>query len=511
MSDVRRLLLAPLLALGLGLSSARAASPAPAPVTLRVMTFNIWYGGDQVSFPKIAEAIRAADADIVGIEEADGDLGRLADAAGYPYVDERRRILSRYPIFDPAAGMRTDTGTPPYSIIALDRTALQAWVMVRFGEIVGVAVTHLSSDPSGLERARQGSSHDAVMALERSLRLPEAVPLTALAKVAADGTPVFLLGDFNTPSHLDWTPAVARERGTIPYAMAWPVSKLLADAGLRDSYREAHPDPVAVPGLTWTAGQPNPVMPAGGTFDRIDFVYTAGRSRTLASQIVGEAGGPDVDIAVMPYPSDHRAVVSTFSVVPRAAPPLIAVEPRRVIAGSSFIVRAYDPTRPRWTAVVVHRGDGAKAALTGLYNITALFQTSVKLSTYGLAPGDYDALLLDRQGASLKRTTFTIAPADARPSLTVPVARVARGAPIPVRWGDTEGNARDWIGLYAAGDPDVSAYKGWTYTQALFSGQGAIAAPAVPGRYELRLMRDESYVVQAAAPVEVTDMGRQRR
>jgi len=55
----------------------------------------------------------------------------------------------------------------------------------------------------------------------------------------------------------------------------------------------------------------------------------------------------------------------------------------------------------------------------------------------------------------------------------------------------------------AVGKPDVSAYLGWTYTQALFSGDGSVTAPTAPGRYELRLMRDESFVTLATAPLEV--------
>jgi hypothetical protein len=50
--------------------------------------------------------------------------------------------------------------------------------------------------------------------------------------------------------------------------------------------------------------------------DRIDFVYAAGDVTTLESRIVGEKRNRLVDVAVDPWPSDHRAVVSTFRVVP---------------------------------------------------------------------------------------------------------------------------------------------------------------------------------------------------
>jgi hypothetical protein len=101
--------------------------PPAAAITLRVMTFNVWYGGEQVSLAKVGEAIRAADPDIVGLQEADCNLERIAEAAGMPYVDPRRRLLSRWPIFDSGSGERTQQGPSPYSITALDRDAVHAW------------------------------------------------------------------------------------------------------------------------------------------------------------------------------------------------------------------------------------------------------------------------------------------------------------------------------------------------------------------------------------------------
>lgn len=53
---------------------------------------------------------------------------------------------------------------------------------------------------------------------------------------SADGSvPVVLVGDFDAPSPLDWPD------------VTWPVTKAAEEAGLRDSCREAHPDPVRRP------------------------------------------------------------------------------------------------------------------------------------------------------------------------------------------------------------------------------------------------------------------------
>jgi endonuclease/exonuclease/phosphatase family metal-dependent hydrolase len=446
-------------------------------VTLRVMTFNVWYGGEQVSIEKVGEAIRAADPDIVGLQEADRNLERIAGVAGMPYVDPRRRLLSRWPIFDSGTGLRTEKGPAPYSTTALDREALHAWVMVRPGRVVAVSNVHLSS----------GASLDA-------LRRAETAPLTALGQVAADGTPVFLTGDFNSTSHLD----VGADGPS--------VSRMLGDAGLRDSYREAHPDPVPSPGYTWTPGAPHPLAGHEKRRSRIDYVYAAGHGETVASQVVGEVGGPNTDIAVDPWPSDHRAVVSTFRVFPSIAPPLIDASPRLVPQDAPVLLRTWDPSGPAWTALVVRRGGSPQDALTGVRDMPHDYQRTIPVSTLGLAPGDYDALLVGEDGAVLKRNGFTIAARDARPEVEAVEAAVRPGEPIRVRWRGAPGNLRDWVGLYRSGEVDVSNYLAFVYTEAAFAGEANLVpdpagAPVGPGDYELRLLQDESYVVLARSPV----------
>ena len=54
------------------------------PIRLKILAFNIWYGGDQVNFASVIKAIQLADADIVGLQEPDGKTLAIAALAGYP-------------------------------------------------------------------------------------------------------------------------------------------------------------------------------------------------------------------------------------------------------------------------------------------------------------------------------------------------------------------------------------------------------------------------------------------
>lgn len=144
---------------------------------------------------------------------------------------------------------------------------------------------------------------------------PHDVPVMAPDLEAADRTPVLLVGDFNAPSHLDWTAAAAPLHGGHG-PVDWPVSRAVERAGLRDSYREAHPDQVECPGTTWSpvhpehedgSGRPEPQ-------DRIDYVLHAGGRLTVLDSTTLATGriAPRPYVAANEWPSDHAAVVTTF-------------------------------------------------------------------------------------------------------------------------------------------------------------------------------------------------------
>lgn len=492
--------------------AAGAAGTPAAPRTLRIMTFNVWYGGDQVAFGQVARAIRAARPDIVGIQEPDGNLRRIASAVGFPYVDERRYLISRFPLFDSGAGVKTGTGRVPYSINGQDPGRLHAWALVGPGAVVAVANTHLTSDPYGPEAVRDGATPAKLRALEEETRVPEVRPLAAaLGRLARGGTPVFLTGDFNSPSHLDWTPAAVGLRPALKFPFSWPAAKALADAGLRDSFRAVHPDPVVTPGLTWTPGRPFPYVPPTETQDRIDLVWSGGRAEPQSSEIVGEPGNPAVGIAIDPYPSDHRAVVSAFRVTPATAPALVATDRPTVTAGAPVVVRFTVPNRGNWQVALVPRGAGANRAIVSAGTSAGpgdyADRPSVKLGTLGMRPGEYDALLLDAKGRPLARDRFTVLARGARPRLSIARRTLRPGEPVRVRWANAPGWRNDWVSISKAGTRDVFDYIGYVYTGARVAGSEAITVDDLGrlarGDYVARLLRDDHYDVLAQARFSV--------
>ena len=119
--------------------------------------------------------------------------------------------------------------------------------------------------------------------------------------------PMFLTGDFNEPSHRDWTQSAVPAK-ICPLSVEWPSTKAVEDAGFVDAFRSVHPDPVERPGRTWTPT--TKLTDPKDRHDRIDFVFVnATDARIKSIEIVGESAD-FAGIVVTPYPSDHRAVVA---------------------------------------------------------------------------------------------------------------------------------------------------------------------------------------------------------
>ena len=284
---------------------------APLVGQLKVMSFNTWHGGTQVNSGMVKQLKFLLDqnVDAVGLQETQGVNARdLANALGWSYVQSTGSmgVISRYPI--------TAQYGPTYAGIGA-RIQLDA----TYPKSIVLWSAHLSYTPYGPYDAC--FSHMSVSKiLQRENQSGRPADINGILNAAAGDlanaatTPVLVVGDFNAPSHKDWTAATASSHCGYG-AIAWPTSKAVEQAGMTDSYRVAHPNPATNPGNTWSPLFPfhNGTSGAVEPQDRIDFIHFKGPLQVLASTELVE-GSPQAypGHAGNQWTSDHRAVVTTF-------------------------------------------------------------------------------------------------------------------------------------------------------------------------------------------------------
>lgn len=301
---------------------AGAAPPAGADTVLTVMTFNVWGGGANEGKPvdETAAVIRAAGADIVGIQEtrregvdcreescppdSESVAARLAAALGFHYYDQAKTndalwanaILSRYPI---GAATPNDLG------VAIDVKGRRVYAF-------NIHLTDFPYQPYQVMGIPYGDAPylttGAAAAQAAGAARGTGIALLVQDLKAANGADAaFVFGDFNEPSHRDWTARTAAA-GRHPFAVDFPSARAVEAQGFTDAYRAMHPDEVDGPGYTWEAiARPADVQVH---HDRIDYVFARGAGLVVEqARIYGEKT-PQADVVVAPWPSDHRAVVA---------------------------------------------------------------------------------------------------------------------------------------------------------------------------------------------------------
>lgn len=280
--------------------------------TIKVMSYNVLIGGIGRKQPlsQTAKVIQEAQADVVGLQEiqtkhAPKNKEKLATLLDWD-CDENSDIMTRYEIVERIKGansrykggikVKLPSGKEAYIFnLHLVAAPYQPYQLlnIKYGRF-----PFIKTEAEAIRWAKKtrGSNLSALLEQIRSLPDQEA--------------PVFVVGDFNEPSHLDWTEAAAKA-GNHPIKVKYPTSLAMAKAGFSDAFRSVYPDEMAKPGFTWSPMYK--VNHPKTHHDRIDFVYFKGNGlKVTAVQIVGE-NKKNADIVVAPYPSDHRAVVATFT------------------------------------------------------------------------------------------------------------------------------------------------------------------------------------------------------
>ena len=284
-------------------------SSAQDPPALGVMSFNVWTAeGSSSGRAGIVAAVQAGNADIVGFQEMGGGAGStVADSLGMFY-DNGSQIATSYRILDTSYSHGVRVELAPGHEAYVFNVHLQHYFYGPY-QLAGIPYVNgplydpdSPADLAAVVQDQIDSRGDAIASV-----------LAEMQQALASGLPVFLTGDFNEASHLDWT-AAADAAGVHSAEVPWPTSIAVQNAGLSDSYRVVHPDEVADPGNTWSPVYGPDYVNSGvlEPQDRIDIVYYAGQGVTpMSSNTVGPSDGIS-DIAVGGFPSDHRGVASQF-------------------------------------------------------------------------------------------------------------------------------------------------------------------------------------------------------
>ncbi|MCE5294799.1 MAG: endonuclease/exonuclease/phosphatase family protein [Chlamydiales bacterium] len=427
--------------------------------SFRVMQFNIEDGGALVSMAQVVHIIQKEHADVVCIQESEGRIAYIASLVGWPYYNIRQRVISKFPIIDPE-----------------DTKGLYVFIELEPGRIVAVSNVHLPSDSYGPYLLEKGASIKEVEQVEKNVRLSALQShLDVLPKLAKQKIPVFLSGDFNTPSTLD------------SKSVKWPVSIALQQAGFRDSYREVHGNVEKHRGFTWWALRPkvpgwNPSE--DDPHDRIDFIYVNGPAKTISSKVVGTK-------AFSPWPSDHKVVVSSFHVEPQHAPIYVAPDKRLINMPESVTVY-YNGPKTETLTLVLSQSDKPIAkkkvkSHRGVYSF----------ATKHLKKGRYKVALVSKSGRTLSSDHVVLKAHTDTPALTLAKDLFATTDPIEVSWKNAPGHTWDWVGIFSQ-DTNTNEPIMAHYLHAEIEGTYQFDSttqnnfPLAPGRYKASFFIDDA-------------------
>lgn len=313
-----------------------------------VLQWNIWQEGTVVpgGYDAIVDEIVRLKPDFVTLSEVrnyhgtnfTARLTRSLQERGesyYSFYSYDTGLLSRYPITD------STTVFPENG----DHGSIYRLTANMKGRKMAVYTAHLDylNDAYYDVRGYDGSTWKEIPiptsvdeVLERNVRSQrdDAIRLfiKQAAKDRADGYTVILGGDFNEPSHLDWTEATAHLYDHHGMVVPWTVTTLLDEAGFADAYRVRYPDVLSYPGFTYPSDNkaiaPEKLSwaPKADERDRIDYIwYAPKRGLKVKDAIVFGPKSSIVRCQRMPeqskdrfieplgvWPTDHKGLLVTF-------------------------------------------------------------------------------------------------------------------------------------------------------------------------------------------------------
>ena len=173
------------------------------------MTFNIWHDGKGGGQPlsRTAKVIQMAHADIVGLQEINENAKTIAELLGWHYVQQTSdtAILSRFKILGTTENksgvkIRCDSGKVIYVFnVHLAHAPYQPYQLLN---IPYANAPFLKTEIDAIAAAKKARGHQVNDLIKEIHDLDDKT------------IPVIITGDFNEPSHLDWTQTRSRNRHT---------------------------------------------------------------------------------------------------------------------------------------------------------------------------------------------------------------------------------------------------------------------------------------------------------
>ena len=317
-------------------------------IEFSVLQWNIWQEGTVVprGYDAIVDEIARLEPDFVTFSEVrnyDGSrfCDRIVaslkerDLEYHSFYSYDSGLLSRYPITD-SLTVFPENG---------DHGSIYKMVSEIGGREIAVYTAHLDYLDDAYYNARgyDGSTWEEIPVPRTVLEVlqrndasqrDDAVRrfIEEAGKDISEGKLVILGGDFNEPSHLDWTRETKDLFDHNGLVVPWTVTLLLDNAGYVDAYRALYPDVLEYPGFTFPADNPLiPVSkltwaPKADERDRIDYIfyYPDPDLRLRSAVIFGPKGSicksqriqeTSEDRFIEPlgiWPTDHKGVLTTF-------------------------------------------------------------------------------------------------------------------------------------------------------------------------------------------------------
>lgn len=333
-----------------------ALASAPAPIKLKFLQLNIWYSATAVpgAFNGLIDAIVQSGADVVTLSEVHNYNNvnfsasvvaalKAKNLTFYSFEDDNVGIFSKYPLASFTAGMQGNSFDK--AVININSNTQATIYSAHLDYLNYACYLPRGYDGNSFKKlAAPVTDVNTILASNlQSSRDEEIAAFVKDAKLERDsGRIVILGGDFNEPSHLDWVAAQKNlfdHHGTI---VPWQSGVTLYANGFKDSYRVNNPDPVKAPGFTWAAFNKAANLsqlvwaPTADERDRIDYIYYADNNNRVSvsnSIVFGPSGsivrgqGYEDSVYTNPFliptgtwPSDHKGVITTFSIAVTAAP-----------------------------------------------------------------------------------------------------------------------------------------------------------------------------------------------